>query len=69
MTDVRTSFEASAADLCYVTGRKVYDDMDTDSVFPNRANRNYVKRGLAHMTRFAMERIDEPLDSFLNYDL
>ena len=60
--------EAVINDLGYVTGRKAYDDIDT-SILPNRAYTNYVRRGLAHMTRFAMDGISDPIDSFLNYDL
>jgi hypothetical protein len=61
--------EATIADLCYTTGRRTYDDMDMGSIPPNRAYTNHVRRGIAHMTRFAKEGISDPIDSFLNYDL
>ena len=59
--------DAIIADLGYVTGRIVYDDMDADPT-PRVMRKNRVKVALAHMGAFAREHIDEPIEEVMNYD-
>ena len=53
-------------DLGYVTGTYHYDDEQEDS--PRLQTRKHVKRALAHMLKFALNGISDPIDSYTNPD-
>ena len=53
-------------DLCYVTGRKVYDDSQADIVRPNMARKNSVRRSVKHMKHLPVEWRTDAVESLLN---
>ena len=53
-------------DLGYVTGGRHYGDEQPDE--ERLQTRKYIDRALAHMLKFALEGISEPIESYTNPD-
>lgn len=53
-------------DLGYVTGGRHYDDEQPDEEWLQ--TRKFIDRAMAHMLKFAIEGIYEPIDSYTNLD-
>ena len=53
-------------DLGYVTGGRHYDDEQPDE--ERLQTRKHINRAMAHMLKFALEGISEPIELYTNPD-